>query len=338
MVRCIPFAAFLVSAALGCGRSTTPSPPEASPADAAKSPSTPTESPDPSAASETNVSETKSSPVPAPAPQTPVAAEKPPRPASRTWTDASGKFKVEAELLQIKGDTVVLKTPNGNTTTVAISKLSKPDQDFVASVVKPAASVEGPPSQSHIPQRAKTATVPPAAEIVSGPWKVEVLRIEFAKFGGPVEISRQIMDATHFFVLYGNVYELVGNTPSEHIVISLRETCITATKSQSGFSGLPVFLSADDDKPLELHGIGMGLEFKPTEKTVTLNQIRGMLGVAGGADVKPGEIAHTAAAFVVPQGKGPQIAKDGVRLKVRGLAPGLTDLQLPPLTPTSVAP
>ncbi|MBM4095099.1 MAG: hypothetical protein FJ276_37690 [Planctomycetes bacterium] len=54
--------------------------------------------------------------------------------ASRTWTDASGKFKVEAVLLNVNGDNVVLKKKNGNTTTVPISKLSKPDQDFLASL------------------------------------------------------------------------------------------------------------------------------------------------------------------------------------------------------------
>jgi hypothetical protein len=48
------------------------------------------------------------------------------------WTDATGKFQVEAELVEVKGDKVVLKKTNGNTTTVPISRLSQPDQEFVA--------------------------------------------------------------------------------------------------------------------------------------------------------------------------------------------------------------
>ncbi len=50
----------------------------------------------------------------------------------RTWT--SGKFKTEAEFVKVSedGKTVTLKKPDGKEVHVALNKLSKADQDFVA--------------------------------------------------------------------------------------------------------------------------------------------------------------------------------------------------------------
>jgi S1-C subfamily serine protease len=45
----------------------------------------------------------------------------------RTWTDASGKFSIEALLVQSDGTNVVLKTRDGKTVTVPLSKLSADD-------------------------------------------------------------------------------------------------------------------------------------------------------------------------------------------------------------------
>lgn len=52
----------------------------------------------------------------------------------RTWTDSSGKFSVEAELEDAKQDSVVLKTAAGKSITIPISRLSKSDRDFLASL------------------------------------------------------------------------------------------------------------------------------------------------------------------------------------------------------------
>jgi hypothetical protein len=50
---------------------------------------------------------------------------------TRTWQDASGKFKIEAELLEVNEDSVRLRKADGKEISVPIARLSKNDQDFV---------------------------------------------------------------------------------------------------------------------------------------------------------------------------------------------------------------
>jgi thiol-disulfide isomerase/thioredoxin len=52
---------------------------------------------------------------------------------TRTWSDASGKFNVEAELVEVKDGKVVLKKADGSELTVPLSKLSSADRDFLKS-------------------------------------------------------------------------------------------------------------------------------------------------------------------------------------------------------------
>jgi S1-C subfamily serine protease len=49
----------------------------------------------------------------------------------RTWTDKTGKFKVEAKLVAAIDDKVVLKRRDGDILTVPIASLSQPDQAFL---------------------------------------------------------------------------------------------------------------------------------------------------------------------------------------------------------------
>jgi len=46
----------------------------------------------------------------------------------RTWTDASGQHKIEAELVGVQAGKVTLKRANGSTITLALNQLSKADQ------------------------------------------------------------------------------------------------------------------------------------------------------------------------------------------------------------------
>ncbi|QDU92485.1 SHD1 domain-containing protein [Lignipirellula cremea] len=64
----------------------------------------------------------------------------------RTWTSADGRFTTQAELVEIKGDQVVLKQASGNAITVPISALSQTDRDFLTKPVpaKEAPKVEPP--------------------------------------------------------------------------------------------------------------------------------------------------------------------------------------------------
>ena len=57
---------------------------------------------------------------------------------ARTWTDATGKFTIEADFVELtKDDRVRLKTSNGKTIAIPLSKLSAADREHVASLMKP---------------------------------------------------------------------------------------------------------------------------------------------------------------------------------------------------------
>ena len=49
----------------------------------------------------------------------------------RTWTDVTGKFSVTAELVEVRGDKVVLRRQNGKQITVPLAKLNAEDQQFL---------------------------------------------------------------------------------------------------------------------------------------------------------------------------------------------------------------
>lgn len=53
----------------------------------------------------------------------------------RTWTDVTGKFKIEAELLNFDGKKVTLKKTDGSESDLPLSKLSKADREYVEDVL-----------------------------------------------------------------------------------------------------------------------------------------------------------------------------------------------------------
>ena len=52
---------------------------------------------------------------------------------ARQWSDATGRFKVDADLLAVNEDVVVLKTKDARLIAVEIAQLSKTDQEFLKS-------------------------------------------------------------------------------------------------------------------------------------------------------------------------------------------------------------
>ena len=85
---------------------------------------------------------------------------------ARRWTDATGKYSVEAEFVEVRGDAVVLKKPTGFEVTVPIARLSRTDQDYLQSLGKP-----GPEPPEDSPS-AQPAVIPSddkvAAELEKG--------------------------------------------------------------------------------------------------------------------------------------------------------------------------
>lgn len=58
--------------------------------------------------------------------------------ATRKWTDNTGKFSVEAELVEAKDGKVTLKRADGSTVMVALERLSEADREYIASHGGPA--------------------------------------------------------------------------------------------------------------------------------------------------------------------------------------------------------
>ncbi len=52
---------------------------------------------------------------------------------ARQWTDGTGVFTVEAELVEVSGDSVRLRKPDGQVVTVPLDRLSAADRDYLRS-------------------------------------------------------------------------------------------------------------------------------------------------------------------------------------------------------------
>ncbi|MEX2174253.1 MAG: SHD1 domain-containing protein [Pirellulaceae bacterium] len=88
--------------------------------------------------------------------------------AAREWTDPSGKFRIQAELVAIRGDKVVLEKADGTILSVPLNKLSAADQAFLKAQAapKPAAPapLPAPAVPSGLPATAPQPAAPPTAD------------------------------------------------------------------------------------------------------------------------------------------------------------------------------
>jgi hypothetical protein len=57
----------------------------------------------------------------------------------RTWTDNTGRFSIEAALVEVRADSVVLKKANGATVAVPLARLCQADREYLQTAAKPAA-------------------------------------------------------------------------------------------------------------------------------------------------------------------------------------------------------
>jgi hypothetical protein len=95
-------------------------------------------------------------------PRPPAATgDKPSKPAeapateSRTWSDATGKFKIEASFVGVENDQVQLKKADGKVISLALSKLSVKDQataKLLAATAKAPIIKEAPPAEPAVVQ------------------------------------------------------------------------------------------------------------------------------------------------------------------------------------------
>ena len=70
---------------------------------------------------------------------------------ARIWTDSTGKYRIEAEFVQLEGETVHLRRPDGQSIAIPLERLSPADQAYARQQAAPAAedaAAEPPPSPS----------------------------------------------------------------------------------------------------------------------------------------------------------------------------------------------
>lgn len=89
---------------------------------------------------------------------------------SRTWTDASGKYKVEATLTTIEGDKVTLLRADGRKVVVPLDRLSKADQDYVRTAATTPATATPATGQAAAPDK-----LPFDAALVADEFQVAVI-------------------------------------------------------------------------------------------------------------------------------------------------------------------
>ena len=83
-----------------------------------------------------------------------------PAAVSRTWTDATGKFKIEAEFVSLDKDQVQLKKADGKFITLGLDKLSAEDQTVARDL---AAKAKAPPMKEENPFEANVSDKPTVA-------------------------------------------------------------------------------------------------------------------------------------------------------------------------------
>jgi hypothetical protein len=71
---------------------------------------------------------------------------------TRTWTDVSGRFRVEAELVRIENDRALLKRPSGAEVWVPIKRLSAVDRELIGTLES---AENPPPTPTPSPEAAK---------------------------------------------------------------------------------------------------------------------------------------------------------------------------------------
>jgi len=108
--------------------------------------------------------------------------------APRTWSDPSGKFKIEARLLRVEDGKVVLRRTDDKEVTVPLDKLCEADQKYVASVGGAKSSA---PTGSKTGDKAAESSAA-GSDSQTGGAKLSVTETDFSKakvvdLGGSVE-------------------------------------------------------------------------------------------------------------------------------------------------------
>jgi hypothetical protein len=108
----------------------------------------------------------------------------------RKWTDASGKYSLQAEFVEFREGNVQLRQADGRLVTIPLEKLSAADQEFVKQQAAQAAVGRAKPDG--------------AADATTGPWKAvwtmdpSKMNVPQSKVSGKIHGEDFLMDAAEF--------------------------------------------------------------------------------------------------------------------------------------------
>src|SRR5262245_3445114 len=69
---------------------------------------------------------------------------------ARKWSDVSGKFSVEAELVEVRADKVVLRKADGQESEIPIARLSEADRQYLESLSQAAPATAEPAADRQV--------------------------------------------------------------------------------------------------------------------------------------------------------------------------------------------
>ena len=191
---------------------------------------------------------------------------------ARKWTDNTGKYSVEAELVEVKGDKVVLKKSTGSVITMPIARLSKADQEYLQSLGKPGPK---PPDDSPATQ---PAVVPRDEKLAAELEKGSIVSIRASE--QPVgSVLAQIEKAT------GNRVRIIGDFNRD-------DPKVLSKVSSPNLQGIP------DDEQILSKRVSLNLQGKPFWEAID--------AVAAAAGVEFGSILNGTAVLST---EGPQFDK-----------------------------
>jgi len=82
---------------------------------------------------------------------------------------------------------------------------------------EPAAKTSGPGGAASTPGGSPASA--PKRSVRSGPWEIQLLRMEFAKFVEETTADKSKLDPKSTIDIRTRKYDLVGNTPSDHLMV-----------------------------------------------------------------------------------------------------------------------
>ena len=168
----------------------------------------------------------------------------------------------------------------------------------------------------------------------SGPWEIQVLRMEFVKFLEETTPDKGKSDPNSTIEIRMRKYDLLGSTPSDHLMVYLRllyHGNETMKLQNAEMRNPPSFFVGGESSPLELDS-AVPAKLEDTAKTLPLPVIRGVPRVE-----KPiwnkGESSYMLAVVKIPSDKASAIAGQGLRLVIRDFSPALPQVELPQAIP-----